>query len=74
MERKHLHFVIIVYFSDKTCAPHQFRCDNQACIPATWKCDHDNDCGDSSDEKDCRKWLLDSGGNPTNQKTHLSDN
>ena len=40
------------------CQAHQFMCDNQRCVPLTWKCDHDNDCGDGSDEKDCRKSFM----------------
>ncbi|XP_041373322.1 sortilin-related receptor-like [Gigantopelta aegis] len=42
-----------------TCAPGQFLCSNHShgnhsrCIPSTWKCDHDNDCIDGSDEVDC---------------------
>uniref|UniRef100_A0ABM0M9V2 Sortilin-related receptor-like n=1 Tax=Saccoglossus kowalevskii TaxID=10224 RepID=A0ABM0M9V2_SACKO len=31
-----------------TCVP-----QNGKCIPASWHCDKDNDCGDSSDEQDC---------------------
>ncbi|XP_017882694.1 sortilin-related receptor-like [Ceratina calcarata] len=38
-----------------TCAPNQFACANNACIPATWRCDRDNDCGDGSDEINCNR-------------------
>ncbi|XP_075927382.1 sortilin-related receptor isoform X2 [Petromyzon marinus] len=35
------------------CAESQFKCANGRCINILWKCDHDNDCGDFSDEADC---------------------
>lgn len=35
-----------------TCEASQFSCTNDRCIPMTWKCDGENDCGDSSDEGD----------------------
>lgn len=33
-----------------TCLPSQFQCLSGRCIPGSWRCDHDNDCGDMSDE------------------------
>ncbi|WP_411025445.1 LDL receptor domain-containing protein, partial [Salmonella sp. s55004] len=30
-----------------------FPCNNNKCIPLTWLCDGDNDCGDNSDEENC---------------------
>lgn len=36
-----------------TCAPNQFTCANDVCIPGSWHCDRDNDCGDNSDEINC---------------------
>lgn len=37
----------------RPCSESEFRCDNNQCIPGNWRCDHDNDCGDNSDERDC---------------------
>ncbi|CAH1796241.1 unnamed protein product [Owenia fusiformis] len=40
--------------SNGTCSPTQFACFNGSqCIPLTWKCDHDGDCSDRSDELNC---------------------
>ena len=41
-----------------TCLSDTFPCDNGACIPPAWECDQDNDCGDGSDERECRKLTL----------------
>ncbi|XP_063723018.1 sortilin-related receptor-like isoform X2 [Symsagittifera roscoffensis] len=36
------------------CGASMFHCDNNVCIPRTWQCDHSDDCGDNSDEKQCQ--------------------
>lgn len=36
-----------------SCNTNEFRCNNGRCIFKTWKCDHENDCKDGSDEIDC---------------------
>ena len=43
-------------FSD--CTEDEFHCSNGTghCIPGSWFCDGDNDCGDLSDEQGCRKF------------------
>lgn len=52
-------FTICVFLSaPRVCTESEFRCDNLRCIPDRWVCDHDNDCEDSSDERDCGKWRL----------------
>ena len=33
-----------------------FVCANLTCIPSLWRCDQDDDCGDNSDERNCRKY------------------
>lgn len=41
---------------NNTCDDSSFRCHNKACIPQRFVCDHDNDCGDGSDESvECGK-------------------
>lgn len=36
------------------CCPSKYHCTaNRKCIPGTWRCDYDNDCGNSQDEASC---------------------
>ena len=39
--------------SVKKCDESYYKCNNHRCIPGRWKCDHDDDCGDNSDEIGC---------------------
>lgn len=33
---------------------HMVKCKNKGCVPASFKCDGEDDCGDNSDESDCQ--------------------
>ena len=40
-------------YSAPTCGPGEFQCTTGRCIPGSFKCDAENDCGDFSDETGC---------------------
>ena len=42
---------------ENTCLRSQYRCSNGNCVSSIWRCDLDNDCGDMSDERNCRESL-----------------
>lgn len=45
-------FISATRFPNGTyCPPFLFECKNHVCVQPHWKCDGDNDCGDSSDEE-----------------------
>ncbi|KAJ8672687.1 hypothetical protein QAD02_003947, partial [Eretmocerus hayati] len=43
--------------NDPTCSELQFKCKNGRCISKFFRCDHEDDCADNSDELDCGKPL-----------------
>ena len=47
-----------VFTAWKQCSSEQFECDNGQCIRLQNHCDTIDDCGDGSDEIDCRRFYL----------------
>eukprot|EP00731_Ephydatia_muelleri_P034824 Em0080g5a len=50
-------------------APTKYLCKNSHCVPATYRCDGENDCGDNSDELGC---VTNSTTSPTTTTTATS--
>lgn len=49
---------VITPYHTGRCADDEFRCKNGRCVYHSLLCDSYNNCGDDSDEKDCKKLLL----------------
>ena len=50
--------IMIISGNPLPCEPNEFQCGNGKCAVKIWRCDGDNDCGDMTDEKECREFLI----------------
>ena len=50
--------ILCFFYTDRSglCEPNEFRCNNNRCAMKIWRCDGDDDCGDNSDESNCRMY------------------
>lgn len=54
-----LAFLECFVLTARTCQADQFSCGNGRCIPTSWLCDREDDCGDATDEMtSCGKCIL----------------
>ena len=52
------HILYNYFIEGQRCPSRQFTCvETQDCIPLSWRCDEEADCGDQSDEADCGKYI-----------------
>lgn len=50
---------LLILAHNSTCDNKAFRCKNTLCVPQYFVCDHDDDCGDGSDEHpECGRYKI----------------
>ena len=48
----------LLYYHTGKCANYEFTCDNGKCLSKWNRCRYGDDCGDGSDEQQCRKFVI----------------
>lgn len=60
LQTSHVQLTYILFlFLAETCNPSEFKCDGHKCLSNGKRCDGKVDCSDYTDEKNCRKFLVD---------------
>lgn len=49
-----VYWVILGHLGQSSCQSDEFLCGNGKCLPRSWRCNGQDECGDATDERSCR--------------------